>query len=107
MLRLKHLVKIFPWYKKLTYAGLIIIGQCGVMSLRTKTNTPRLRRFTTLYLLIRVMVEIETNQGKFWVSLKKISVSIANASRFNLPTLPKPTVTPSLSRKTKSKVTRI
>lgn len=71
-----------------------------------KTKILRLRRTIALYLLIKVIVEIKTNQGKHQIRLRRILVQIAISNKSNPPTPLPLAVTPLPSRKTRSMITR-
>lgn len=105
MLKLRYLIRFSPYYTKPILAIHVIMGQCEITSI--KTRIWKLRRFTTVYLLIRALVKIEANQGKFWVRPKRILVSIAKASKSRPPSFPPLAIILLLSRKIKKKVIKI
>lgn len=104
MPRLRHLARLSSWHAKLTHTILTIIGQRRVTSARTKIL--KLRRPTALHPLTRIIVEMKSNQDKFWVRLKRIFVSNAKTSKARLSILPPLAVMVRLSKKIRSRVIR-
>lgn len=72
MPKLKYLTKSLSWYGKPMNAISMVKDQHKVIS--TRIRIPTLKNLIALYPLIKIIVEMEANQGKLWVRPRRILV---------------------------------